>query len=566
MLREAKARRNSSGRAHSSTRTAALLQRGGAVAAPRRSRSPLTTQTPCQRASEQTQQPRTNSTASEARLRRALGGVLAVLEGRKASGAAALAELDRLTKADPYVVPDDRQLRAIGEFLCGGSGGGSGGGSCGGSGSESGRAVPAAGATIVALRALGALLQGASTERALRVVRAKGVAPGLAARLRGGDAVAVWEAARVCALAAAREDAARALLDGAPGLVALAAAHLAACAPRAAALEAGAPVGAARRSAEPPGLCAVLLTMLTHMALNHTLFAPEAGDLAAQLVPTLVALLALPDADGARIAAALGAQVAAAVPAAALQFFRLGGRGLLRGVEALLARVERALGRRAKGQRSLAGSPDAWSPAVLVATSCQAALAAKRQLLAAPCAAPWAAAAPRLLPRLAAVLELLERRAAAPGGGGYGGANTLNEVRTATAALQLLAAWLPRARRMAEAAHQSSGAAGSGRSSSSGSSGGSGNGSGSISVVALRRCCAACGRNPADGARLHRCRGCGPFTGVMYCDNACAREHWVRRGHRTVCEPVAEQLILMQQQSDALFTAHNNFVHDKLMV
>jgi hypothetical protein len=51
-----------------------------------------------------------------------------------------------------------------------------------------------------------------------------------------------------------------------------------------------------------------------------------------------------------------------------------------------------------------------------------------------------------------------------------------------------------------------------------------------------RKACAVCGMTAADGAQLRRCAGCGLITGVVYCGDACCRRHWVKLGHRRVCE------------------------------
>ena len=479
-----------------------------------------------------------NSSDSEARLRHALDGVLSLLQGRRAgrttSWAAAGKQLERAADADPSALADERQLRALAAAL-------------GGGGKGSAAAAPA-------LLALRVLLEGAAVPRALQVARAQGVAAGLEACLRSDDIDVATSAACTMRDATQHADAARALLAGAPGLVALAAARLAACAPRAAALEAGVDAGAARGFAGRPGMCWPLLALLTRLSLSDALFSDEAARPPAQLVPAIVAAFALRDADIAESAAALAAHAADSSPAAALQLFTRGDRGALRGVEAALALAERDMKALAAGKRPWKKCCGAvWWTAALVTAACEAGLTMRPQLLASPGAAAWAAAAPWLAARLAALLRAIEPAAAAVIAVGNPDADDdsgrcmvrkAGRLRQAGSALQLLWAWVPKVQRAVEAAQ---------RSGPAGPSCGSGGASCGVGVAALPRCCAACGRTPADGARLHRCRGCGPLTGVMYCGNACAREHWVRRGHRKVCEPAGALLAQLEEEVEKVF-------------
>jgi hypothetical protein len=60
--------------------------------------------------------------------------------------------------------------------------------------------------------------------------------------------------------------------------------------------------------------------------------------------------------------------------------------------------------------------------------------------------------------------------------------------------------------------------------------------------AAAQRRCTVCARTATDGAALRRCRGCGSLTGVRYCSMECCRTHWVKQGHRAVCEAAQRQL------------------------
>ena len=449
-------------------------------------------------------------------------------------------------------MPDEAQLRALGAVLrC-----------SGGSGVESSNAAR------MGLFALEVLFE-ASPARALQVAPADGVAAGLEACLRSSNVDVALGASEAFRVAAPHAEAARALLRGAPGLLELALARLTACAPRAAALEAGVDTAAARGFASSEGLCVPLIKALCDIHGHHDRLGREATATAAAIVPALVALCAHHDAEIARAAARMGLAVALSRAEAAARLFELGARGAIRGVAAELSWVEHELAAGgAAGRRPRAAVEEAVAAAGIAASACEAALVEQPKLLGAPAAEAWAAAAPLLLPRLASVQRALEQAAAAGGSGDDGngsGSGTLSSWQwrdgrkfscadvvtmhaSAAKALQLLAEWVPRARRIAQEA-RSSGAAGPGGCSSGGGGGGE----------TPRRCCAVCGRSrAADGARLRRCRGCGAFTGVMYCGDACAREHWVRRGHRRVCEPASAQLAALKKQAAALGGGHFN--------
>ena len=481
-------------------------------------------------------------------MRTAAGGGLSA--AARASWDAALEELRSAADADPSALADERQLRALVAPISGGASDVAGGGAGAGA------------AALPALKALSWLLVTASEARALHVARTDGVAAALEAGLRSLEVNVAAAASEAIVLALRHKPAAHVFLDGVPGLVALAAARLAACAPRAAALAAGVDAAAAGFVGSASGfgkanqrLCENLISALLCLINHTTMFSRAAADLVAPTAPALVAALALPDA---RSAWALAAAAAVRTPEAGLRLFKLGGRGVLRSVDIQLLRLEREL---EGGAGAVPALEDArlstWNAAVVDDAACKAVVSRKPRLLAAPEAEPWAAAAPRLGARLLAVQRLLEPAAAAEaaaaaaeaaaagedGGnadddGDRRGSNSSDAtiklvatVKTSKAGLDLLAAWVPRARRVAEAAAQRQDSDGGG-------------------TPAQRRCCAACGRTRADGARLHRCRGCGPLTGVMYCSAACAREHWVRRGHRKVCEPASAQLKQLQQEAD----------------
>ena len=407
------------------------------------------------------------------------------------------------------------------------------------------------------------LEDGAGPARSLQVARADGVAAGLEACLRSSNVDTAFAACGAIYGIVQDSEAMRALLHGAPGVVDLAAARLAACAPRAAAREAGVDAGAGRGFPGHAALCEPLIDVLISVARHSCLLAPgplvpQLAPLLRLLVPTLVALFVHPDAEAACVAARHAAAAAFSHPLAASRLFRLGGRGVLPAVEARLSLAARELsGGGALSGRAQAATDDAMTAAGITSEACRTVLTTELKLLTTPAAEAWATAAPRLLPRLASVQRSFEQAAAAgggdfstwrwPDGRPFSFADIASVHASATRALRVLSAWVPRARRIAETA-RSSGAAGPGGCSSGGGSG-----------AALQRCCAACGRSrAADGARLRRCRGCGAFTGVMYCGDACAREHWVRRGHRRVCEPASAQLEALELEVDALKEARRN--------
>ena len=491
-----------------------------------------------------------------------------------ADKAATVELLVQAAAAEPDAVPDDRQLRALAAFPAArGAGGAARGG---------------AAEAEAALTALAALFATGTSARALRVARAEGAAAALDAGLRDADGRTATAAARALVYAIRTGDAQRALLRGAPGLFQAAAARLAACAPPTAAAEAGVRsagvvVGGAEVGSGVSGggvsdggsggseestaaLCNALLLVFTKLLSDCD---PELSfGLLAPLAPALVALLSHADlgtAGKAACAATLLARLRAAATRprvlGARRFFDLGGRGLLRGVRAQLAWARRELeaGRRG-GEPHNGPAATALYAAALVNTPCLALLACEPKRLCAPSAGAWAAAAPTLVKEMERVARLLERHEAAAGagggrgsgsGGGGGGswmhnfeegdvipeeAEPAMELKVAIRALQLIEAWVPEARRATEAARRS-GAAGPGWGGGTCDGGGGGG-----PPPQQRRRCAACGRTRADGARLRRCRGCGALTGVMYCGAECAREHWVRRGHRRVCEPAARRL------------------------
>ena len=483
------------------------------------------------------------SSASEARLRRAVGTALHILRQRwdVKRWTDALDDVGRAAKADPDALLDERHLRVLGAVM-----------RCA-TGEPSGADGPAC-------LLLARVLEYSSAARALQLVRADGVAAGLEAGLRGSMDAKAFAAVRVMQLAVRHQGAARALLDGAPGLFELVAVRLAACAPLAAALEAGVDIAAAAAAAAAAGdnkalrdeLLSLLYQILGSLERNTASGldprSREAGALADVVVPVLVALLAHPSAATARSAAAAALVAGIKLPAAAAVLFRCGGRGVLRAAEALLSQAARKLEGGTDSEQLGDGRADARTAAAMVTVACQAAIMAEAQLLTTPVAEPWAAAAPRLAPRFRSTQRLIHQAAAA-GGDDNGADCRPMELPVAAEALELIAAWVPRARRVAAEAAQSGCAAGPA------GFDGSSNGAGGDSDVAAapRRCCAACGCTPADGARLHRCRGCGAFTGVMYCGDACAREHWVRRGHRKVCEPASAQVRAVIAEAKELF-------------
>ena len=495
---------------------------------------------------------------------------------------AALLALGAAAAADAGALAGDRQLPALCAFARGSNGG----------------------AVEAALTALAKLLAGASDARALQVVRAEGVAAALEAAMCSGNPNIAQAAVDVLNKAFLSAAAIGALLERPTPLVALIVARVAACAPRAAAAEAGAVFGvgipAERR------FCVTGLAALSSL-IRHE---PEvAFDPRLQVIPTAVALLSHADAGLARQAMGVVAMAAPYIePARAL--LALTERGLLRGVEALL-RPPRAAAHRG----DLGGAEDIAS-SILQLMACYFLHAPKRVASGGGPVRAWAAAAPRLIE----LLTSLERgRAAgdvdagagAEGATGSGAADSSSgggafmEASEARAALKLLLGWAAVARvwrkegsaigadllrsaaasrRISESSSDGAGSSSDGTGSSSdgagsslgsmcdGPSGSSGSGSdsetdadtdtdgdgdeagGSATTTSQWRCCAACGRTRAGGARLRRCRGCGALTGIMYCCDACAREHWVRRGHRGVCGQASRQLKALQEMAASLLT------------
>ena len=83
------------------------------------------------------------------------------------------------------------------------------------------------------------------------------------------------------------------------------------------------------------------------------------------------------------------------------------------------------------------------------------------------------------------------------------------------------------------------GAARAGGSSGSGAGAAAGGGATSAGGAGATTSAGGVGK---DTLRLTRCRGCGDITRVRYCGAACARDHWVRGGHRAQCEAAQEAL------------------------
>ena len=424
----------------------------------------------------------------------------------------------------------------------------------------------------IVMWALGALCFEASAARAAQLARAKDALLALEACLSSDIPSLALAAATAFSAAACSRAAVSMLLERAAGVFGTAAARLAASAPRAAAAEAG-----LRRELIAAGLpadsdlCCHLLGAATNAIIGCNGLALDPH---LQLLPACVALLSHPDAAVARAAAApllysMGCPKRERMQAQQ-QLLALTERGLLRGIGAALLAAPTDPDCRIDGfytQSMIAGA---------VACLLQFPLDAAPERLAGAAAAAWAAAAPRLIELLsgshfectwdhlssvaaANAAQGYSPSAGSGGGGGSGGADggaqhdSVYGLCTrigydvwskenyaalgdwpckATAMLELMMRWVPRARRIVEAAQ--------------GTSSGS-------PTQRLCRSCAACGRMRADGVRLRRCRGCGPLTGVMYCGAECAREHWVRRGHRGVCEPASAQLKQLREEVFAVW-------------
>ena len=501
-------------------------------------------------------------------VQRELGRLLGALRNRRAfknvnGRASAANELRRAALGDAAALPGEEQLRELAALV------------------GSPTRVIADGALLVAFNLLS---ESDSHARRAQLVRADGMAAAVAARLRiGGDARLAMMAADVVREVALVQEGRAELLARAPGVLEAAAAWFALPAPRAAAELAGFDVDAIAAAAADCGDSAstkpgpaerkqVAYVLLDLVANRQVLLAQQPDALLAAappcLVPALVALMAHDDPLFASRASSILLFIVnrELVPRAGRRFFELADRGALRGVEAELQRAEARL--RAASVATASEIGTATHPAALIAHTLALLLGVWPKRLGSGAAAAWAAAAPRLDALVAEVARgidnvprvFLDDATRAKMG---------KNVHDARVVLATLLEWQPKARQAA--AHAARGDAGSGSSgggtsrSSNSSSDGSGSsgcggsdsgassagssGSGSSSdgggngvVPLLRRCCAACGRAPADGARLHRCRGCGPLTGVMYCGKACAREHWVRHGHRSVCEPASAQL------------------------
>ena len=471
-------------------------------------------------------------------VQRALARVLSVLRQRRpwsllaTSFEPALDELRAAVEADTAALAGEDSLRELAALVAG----------------------PRPQVARGALRAVVELVFDDAPARRLEVARADGMAAALAARLRS---CAAPELPKLSSSAMAELSkapaAARELLERAPGVVAAAAEHFALAAPRAAAERAGvdvAAVAAAARAAaaadEPQpsqsvraDTAANLLITLKNALVpdpNAPLaLEPELPGAPPYFLPALAALAAHSDGDGdlGRSALQLLSQIVsrAIVPRATLRFFDLGARGGLVGVEAALRDVV-AQPTSKDGDSPLDGVGTAMAVFLLIFATLGAVLHHSPKRLGGAAGAAWAAAAARLKAYAEAATEsvktlppsIFDAKARAEAD---------QSLDAALAALTLVAEWAPKARQAAATAAAASAA-------QSGAGGGGDNGSSTAET--RKRCCAACGRTRADGARLHRCRGCGAFTGVMYCGAACAREHWVRGGHRKVCEPAAAQL------------------------
>ena len=328
--------------------------------------------------------------------------------------------------------------------------------------------------------------------------------------------------------------------------------QIALAAPRAAAELAGVDVDAvaAAAAARSGGLGANsiqqrsedVLSKLT--AQQFALLATEVGMVAAPpyMVPALIALAAHACGRVARLARqnlalAIGYN---AVPRARARFFDLAERGAIRAAEAALRDVLRP------GRSRRFVSDDQAAPTIGMQIDCTllAVIRESPKRLGGAPAAAWAAAAPRL----DALLKELGESADSDDSDDLsdGDRHQLRwVVERGRKALALLVQWAPKARQAAEDAAWCHGGTRCSWSIEDG-------GDSIVEVVPppMQRCCASCGRTPANGARLHRCRGCGAFTGVMYCDNACARGHWLWGGHRAVCEPVSAQLRELKKAAD----------------
>ena len=468
----------------------------------------------------------TSTSASEARVRRALDGVLAAIRaGRPNAYEPTMIAFARAAEAAPDALPEARQLQALAAAARRGAGGD---------------------AAKVAFTALGALLNEASPAYALHVARADGVAAALLAGIGSApDAHALAPAAKALELAVQHPGAARVLVERAPGLARAATTSLAACA---AALKAG---GAADLHT-PAG--ASLVDALVKISMLRAPGSAEARAIVEPVVPATVAMLARPTeaVDAAAMVRLTAMVVAAAAPgsAAAAKVFAGAGSEMLAILLKLLACAAADLRLRGgdPGARAAALS-NAWCAGALIGAACRAGLA-EPKLLATEGAMAWAAHAELLAGELGTLLEAVE--ANDDGGGGSGcsgcsggvgvgvgvgvGDNVVASSDDAARALRVAVALLPLVKKWRALARDSAIRRQAACCAAAWDSGGS------LPAMLKRRRCAACGRTPADGARLHRCRGCGPLTAVMYCGNACAREHWVRGGHRKVCEPASAQL------------------------
>ena len=402
-----------------------------------------------------------------------------------------------------------------------------------------------------------------SPARSVQLARAEGMAAALEARLRGSfaahDKIIELTGLLLNNLGATALTAGHDLLSRAPGFVAAIAEVAALSAPREAAERAGVDVGAVAAAAmdstwrrAAPDVRAQLLKNLLQFLLHARRVLEgdaEAPPTPPYLAPALVALAACGDGDASVLALQnLGHIVMRSlVPRADVLFFDLAARGAAAGVGAALkAALERLC---------VDPGQNDWHPARVALTTCMllsralcGALGRSPKRAGGAAAAAWVAAAPRLRQHVQLLEERVRRLpdyARMPGPVDRLAAE-LGKVRET---LELLTQW-------AAAAARSYGGAGSGGGSGGGGSGGQndgggsgggggksdgGSGGGAVAPLHLR-CCAACGRTRADGAQLYRCRGCGALTGVMYCGAACAREHWVRGGHRKVCEPASAQL------------------------
>ena len=400
-----------------------------------------------------------------------------------------------------------------------------------------------------------ALFGAESPARGVQLARADGLAAAVVAHLRGSNDAAAM-ASDLLSRMTGTPEAAHKLLARVPVFVAAAGEVFALSVPSAAARLAGVDVDAVAAAAGrrpalviPAGVLHALLHAMTNVVRAAERGAPRQSALAAAMppcyLPALVALAAHGDPELSAGAAKHLCQIAAnaaLVPRAFLCFFDCaapGGHGL-RGVEAALQKATARL--RTKALRNARTHAAAVTALILfVCVTLQMMLRKSPKRLGGAAAAAWVVAAPQLeaiAAQAVGSVKILPPSAI----DSQERAQADSNLAILKAGLALLVKWAARAQQVAASATQGGADA---MSSSSGQGG----------APVQQRCCAACGRARADGARLHRCRGCGALTGVMYCGDACARAHWVRGGHRKVCEPASAELKELRQVMGALSAA-----------